>query len=781
MSGGAGDLNVVSLEPPGGDLSAQSTEVDSVPVVAHAKFVPPRLRAESVPRPLLVARVLSSGPQVVAITAPAGYGKSTLMAQSYAEAPLSVWYSADEGDNDPVVLWWSVTQAIGQVLEGFGGDYAVRLLTAGEPVVDDVVALLTNELSARGQPLHIFIDDVQRISSVASRRSLHRLATRLPDGTRLTLASREVPPLPLSRLRVEGKLVEIAGPELALSAEEGARLLANLDIHLDREPLESLIGRTEGWAAALQLVGLALVQSDDPLQFVTEFGGTDKSIAEYLVEEVLSSLSEEDAAFMIQTAPLARLSGELCDAVVDGTGSADRLRRLEATNALVIPLDRVDQWYRYHHLFADLLIARLSERDPAETREIHSCAFDWLSHAGEVGEAISHGLAAGRRRDAANLLCEQWWDFLNTGRLRTAQELLHRFDTQDILGYQPLAITAALIEGISGDLAAARRYIDAAGQATYEGEPLDGSANMVSSLAIARAVLALDGVDQARVDAETAYELEPPHSRFRQLAALTIGLALVMRGETTASPTYFAEAAMSDDPTIKLYALSELVLIHLAENDTVKAKAIADEACELMREYGLEDLVQAATALAATARVWIALGDTEQARSALAAADRPIRFAGNTLPMDLMHTLLLLAEASLAVGESDRARGHIERAAQIGKRFADTGTMVATVGELRSRLPPIVSNEVATEPDASAFTDRELEVLRLLPSGLTTRQIGEELFLSRNTIKTYLRRIYRVLEASSRSEAIERSRALGLLDDEEDPTVQTAGGGSASS
>ncbi|MGI9612702.1 MAG: LuxR C-terminal-related transcriptional regulator [Acidimicrobiales bacterium] len=726
--------------------------------------MPPRIRAEAVPRPDIVNRVLGSTGQVTAIIGPAGAGKSTLMAQLHAAEASAVWYSAGDDDDDPVCIWWGLIEAIRDIAPGFGDTYRHRLATAGSAVVGETVVAVANELERRDEPIHLFVDDLHRVSNVATRRSFHKLVTHLPKGDRVTFTSRHSTTIPLARLRVQGNLVEISASDLALGPEETRRLLDGLGVALPPSLIDVLVERTEGWPAGLQLAGMALVGVDDPARFVEDFCGTDRLVADYLVTEVLDGVSAEDATFMIETSALQRLSGELCDMVTGQADSAERLRRLESTNAFITPLDRTGHWFRYHHLFADLLTARLLERDPAEVQVIHGRAFDWLREHGQVSPAIVHGLAAGRRREAAELVCKHWLELVDSGRLRTAKDLVDRFDRDEVADYQPLAIASAFIDGLSGDLRGARRCLDAAQNSAFDGTPPDGAVSMASSLALARGGLALDGLDQALADAETAYELEPPDSPWRPMAALIIGLARTMQGELDEPRSFFEEACLAADDSIRVYALAELALVRLAKNDLRHAEREATEACSLIADNGLEDLIQAATAFGAAASVALARGDDQRAKSLLAQAERPMGYVGQALPMDVMRAAVLLGGVALALGHHETARRHIERAGRIDSAVADTGALSDRLSELRAQLPPRVVGEADGLEDDSV-TKRELEVLRLLPTGLTIREIGQELFLSRNTIKTYLSSLYRRLGVSSRSEAVERAVELGFLDE----------------
>ncbi len=312
---------------------------------------------------------------------------------------------------------------------------------------------------------------------------------------------------------------------------------------------------------------------------------------------------------------------------------------------------------------------------------------------------------------------------------------------------------------MAGDHLRARHYLDAAERVTYDGPQPNGTASWQSSLALTRCTLALDGVGRAQVDAEKAYELEPPDSPWRSLAALVVGLTRVMQGNTDAALPFLEEAGRAVDSATSAYALAELSLARLARGECQLAAELAADAHRLVRAHDLDDLVVAAAVQAAVAHAALAHGDRLRARTALAVAAQPLRHLGASLPMDGVHVRILLASVALELGLDDMARDLVDRAGRVAATVSDTGALDTQLVRLRVRL----ANAGEGGPVVASLAGRELEVLALLPLGLTTREIGDELFLSHNTIKTHLRSIYRKLGASSRREALTAAHRLGLL------------------
>ena len=741
-------------------MDGDVTSAFESPVVARTRLVPPRLRTEVVDRPALVARRMTSPARLGVVTGPAGSGKSTLLAQCHAADPLPAWLSLESSDNDVVALWWSMIVALRTVIGDFGEAYRTRLL-GGSGAVDEVVVSVCNELAERDTPIHLFLDDLHLVDDEKSRRSLHRFVLWLPDGVRVTAALRGLVPIPLGRVRANGDLVEIGASDLALSALEANQLLSWFDPSLDQAYRDILVARTEGWPAGLHLAGLAVAQADDVGAFVAGFGGTDRDVAEYLVGEVLESVSKEDRDFMVETSILSRLTGDLCDVVTGRSGGAETLARLERSNAFVIPLDRDARWYRYHHLFGELVADVLHRTRPADERLLHQRAFEWLRDDGEVADAIGHGIAAGEVDAAADLLAENNFPMMNSGRAETARALVASFPPEMVADHQPFAVAAAGINAMTGQSEAARRWLAVAETATHEGPRPDGMASTTSSIGLVRGSLAPHGVDAALADGHAALELEPRGGENWTLAALLVGRSLVLRGDVDESTEFFEEVASGEWTNIRVYALAELSLIQLGRGDAEGALATANIASTLIHQAGGDDLFMAATAQAATALAAIDLGDERAARVALRAAHRPMVTGGQAMPMDATHARLLLARAALALGEAEIARGYLRDAKPVLDSISDVGVMREQHAELMVQLETL---QPGTDGAADEeFTEREIEVLAMLPSPLTTKEIGEELFVSRNTIKTHLRRIYRKLNASSREEAVLIARDRGLL------------------
>jgi ATP/maltotriose-dependent transcriptional regulator MalT len=368
------------------------------PPLLTTKLHPPAGREQTVLRLRLVKRLQApAGTKLTVLAAPAGYGKSTLLGAwrelQASQLPIA-WLTVDEGDNDPAVLWSYVTAA----LAGACPELDVKAIPADvDPatVVDVVVPELINALAAFG-PAALVLDDFHELTSGPARDSLAWFIDRVPSTFQLVIATRSEPGLPLGGLRARGQLLELRAAELGFDATEAAALLNDLlGLGLEREQVEALVERTEGWPAGIYLAALSLQAAPDRSEFVSRFSGGHRHVVDFLVDEVLNHHDPDVQTLMLRSSILGRMCGPLCDAVLEKEGSAERLRKLARTNLFVIPLDDRGEWYRFHQLFAQLLRVELEHRDPGLAPTLHRRAHAWHREHGAAAEAGEHALAAG--------------------------------------------------------------------------------------------------------------------------------------------------------------------------------------------------------------------------------------------------------------------------------------------------------------------------------------------------------------------------------------------------
>ena len=399
------------------DAPAISTDATTAPFARPAvqrdpllatKLHMPRPRAQLVSRSHLVERLEQSMEYALTlVSAPAGFGKTTLLAQWLAESNASVaWLSLEPQDNDPMRFLAYLIAAL-QTVDAHLGTTALELLhTSQPPPPETVVALLTNDLlRSLAEGVVLVLDDYHTITSEPIHRSLTFLVEHLPPQLHIVLATRADPPMPLARLRARGQLIEVRASDLRFSAEEASAFLRTImDVDLPPEQIAVLERRTEGWIAGLQLAALALRDSADVLGFLAAFTGSHRFVLDYLTEEVLTRQPALMQSFLLHTSVLERLSGSLCDAVTGQQGSQAMLEALERANLFVVALDDERQWYRYHHLFAEVLNNRLQQAEPGLVPDFHRRASAWYEEHGFVVEAVQHALAAPDLEQAAHLV-----------------------------------------------------------------------------------------------------------------------------------------------------------------------------------------------------------------------------------------------------------------------------------------------------------------------------------------------------------------------------------------
>lgn len=403
-------------------VEAEEPTIAAAALLATKRFVP-RRRGSVVSRPRLLARLeQGAGNPLTLIAAPAGSGKTTLLADWLATPQAgqraTAWVSLDAGDNDPVRFWAYVLTALQEAGAGVQA-HTLALLQANQPPpITSILTAMINDLAASGHEAVLVLDDYHVIQSQPIHEALAFLLDHLPPQLHLVIASREDPPLPLPRLRARSHLTEVRAADLRFAPGEAADFLTTaMGLHLAPEDVATLETRTEGWIAGLQLAALSMQGRADPASFIQAFAGNDRYIVDYLVSEVLQRQPEATRRYLLETAILDRLSGPLCDAVTGGSGGTAMLEALERGNLFVTPLDAARRWYRYHHLFADVLRARLQAEYPGRALTLHRNASAWYAQAGAMADAVRHALAGEDAAQAADLV-----ELAAPGLRRTRQE-----------------------------------------------------------------------------------------------------------------------------------------------------------------------------------------------------------------------------------------------------------------------------------------------------------------------------------------------------------------------
>ena len=424
-----------------------------------SKLRRPLIRPGAVRRSLLLERLAGGDRRpIVSVVAPAGYGKTTLLSQ-WAErnGQAFAWVSVEEPDNDPKVLLTYVAEALDAV-ERIDERVFDALASPGSSVPGVVVPRLGSAFSSLSSPLALILDDVHVLHNSECRAALSVLADHVPNGSRLVLAGQAEPPLRLTRLRAEGKILEIGLDELSLTRNEASSLLRNAGVALGDDEAAELHQRTEGWAAGLYLAALYLRDGSPPASAALSFGGDDRLVSEYLESEFLARVPPQQRAFLTRTAVLERMCGPLCDAAAERSGSAAVLADLERSNLLLVPLDRRGEWYRYHHLFRDMLQADLHRTEPGLIPVLRRRAATWCLQNDLPDEALEYFIAAGDTDAAASLAGILIVPAYQQGQVTTVQRWLRWLEDRGAIEGRPLlAVLAALLSALTAPPADAER------------------------------------------------------------------------------------------------------------------------------------------------------------------------------------------------------------------------------------------------------------------------------------------------------------------------------------
>jgi len=728
-----------------------------------------------VSRPRLVARLVGGWERKLALLcAPAGWGKTTLLSEWLAspdEPRLFAWVSLDPADGDPARFWSYVIGALRAVRPDVGEGALAALPAAGAALNDTVVPLLVNDLAAVDEPLVLVLDDYHLVRGAAVHDSIAFLLRRLPAGVQLAVASRADPPLPLGALRAARDVVEIRAAELRFSEDEAAELLNDtLRLGLDASDVGSLHARTEGWAAGLGLAALSVERQGDRRAGVEALTGEDRQISDYL-REVLAEQPDGLREFLLRTSILERFCAWLCDAVTGDGNAAEQLERVERSNLFLVPLDSRGEWYRYHHLFGELLRHELVRASPDLVPELHRRASAWHREHGTVDEAIAHATAAGDHTEAADLIARHWMPIAVRGQRETVAAWIDDLPREVVLGDARLCLARAWISLILGAFDEVEPWV-----LTAESGPLPGPLyypnprlSIEASAAHLRSVGASFGgnVGRAIEHGRTALALdEDEASPTRGLSRLALAYGLYFAGELAASEELLVEALRArlqpEFAQTHVYILALLASTSLDRDDLAGAERHAAEAEGLVSERSLDE--QPFVALVHVARGRLREQRAEPAGAA-ASFGRAVELArrGGRRP-ELAHALLLLARLKRRQRDYLAARSLVREAGNVLAACPDPGwlrdLLAKTERSLQLTAPRRRASGPPSDPDLS---ERELAVLRLLASDLSQREIGAELYISLNTVKFHIRNILRKLAVSSRAEAVARGREHPLL------------------
>ena len=536
----------------------------------ETKLTAPKPRRHLVARPRLRERLdRSAESKLTLVSAPAGFGKTTLLADWLATAPADrwsiAWISLDPTDDQPGSFWEHLIASLQRAQPGVGERALARFRSAQSPPIEAVLTDLLNDLQGLPDELVLVLDDYHVIDASEIHEGIAFLLEHLPDRMHIVIATRSDPALPLGRLRGRGDLVEIRAADLRFTLDEAdAYLNGTMGLALAAPDIATLERRTEGWIAALQLAALSIHGRDDIADFIAGFAGDDRFVVDYLVEEVLRRLSERVRDFLLQTSILDNLSGPLCDALTGHQDGKAMLESLDRANLFMVPLDDRRRWYRYHHLFADVLRAHLLDERPVQAQELHRRASAWYETHGDPSEAIRHALAGGDLDRAADMIELAIPTMRQARREATVRLWLDAmpdtfFHVRPMLalGYVGTRLVSGELEGVEARLRDAERWVGRANEepAGPEAQATDmivvdreGFRRLPGAVAIYRAALAQASGDTAATVAQARRALdvigEDDHLE-RGSAAGFLGLAYWTNGDLATAHRWWADAAAS--------------------------------------------------------------------------------------------------------------------------------------------------------------------------------------------------------------------------------------------
>ena len=727
--------------------------------VADSKTRAPQLLAGTVSRTALVNRLRAAGAfPLVLVVAPAGYGKTTLLSQWAArDVRPFAWVSVDEGDDDPVSILRLIAAALDRI-EPLPQSALEPLAPERRPAPTKALQRLGATIASRRSPFVLVLDGADALSH-DTIAAVGTLVGHMPPRSMIVLSGRVLPDLPVAALRAGGPLLELGSYELALSRREAELLLRAAALEPEDAEINELVERTEGWAAGLYLTALAARAENDEGSHRDGLAvtGTDRYLADYFRSEYLSRLEPDRLTFLRRTSVLETMSGPLCDAVLDRKGSALELASLEQSNLFVVPLDRHRGGFRYHHLFRELLLQELEEREPELVPVLNQRAADWFESQGDPESTLAYSHAAGNEDSAARILSSIAMSVSAGGRVAAVESWLERFDGETLHRYPAVAVEGSRIHALRGRADQAETWLAAA----ERGAAREKNGATKACIDVLRAAMCVDGPERMLTRSKSALaELAPEHP-WHPWALVVNGTAHLLLGDREqAERTFAGVAAVSAQPESHALALSERSLLASGRDDDL-AETLALEARRLIDEGQLDGYATSALDFAATARALLRHGQWDEARRQLTVTQRLAPSLTHAIPWLAVQVRLELGHAHVTLRDRNGASALLGEAQAILALRPSLGVLADRIAELEREIEAMPE---ATDGGGSGLTPAELRLLPLLSTHLSFREIGEQLFVSRNTIKTQAISVYRKLGVSSRSDAIARAVELGLVE-----------------
>lgn len=728
-------------------------------VLLDVKLSVPDVRPGLVSRAPLIDTLRTSGAVAVGVTAPAGYGKSTLLVEwADTESRRVAWISLDRLDDDPSALLFLLAAAYERAMPEETG-LADEISGLGASALGRGAPRVAAAFRRAPVPFVLLLDDLHELRSPGCQDVLGVVFAGILPGSQVVTSSRAAQPH-LPRLRASDDTVELRASDLALDTGAAGRIFASAKVALTAEQAIEVTERTEGWPVGLHLA--AMIARDAP-QGSWIISGEDRYVADYLHQEALSKLDPAMQVFLRRTAVLDRLFGPLCDAILDEPGASDRLRALEASHAFLIPLDRNREWYRYHPLFREFLLGELRRSEPDLIEKLHLRAADWFQARGSMVMAAEHLLLTSARDRCAQLVASLVPVTYSAGQISTVQRWMAALGDPTIAAYPPLAVLAGWVTALVGDTAGAQRWAAVVEHASFDAVPTDGAASFASSRAMLRAMMCASGPEQMMADAELAAAQETPSSVWRDTALSQLGEAQLLAGDLDRAVATFEEAtaagrALGHTDTI-VFIDSELALVAMEGGRWDEAAEHVEIVLGIVEEHRMQDYAISILAYAAAARLAMRRADLPEADRRLTEGMRVRPASTFVLPYLAVRGRLQLAKVHALRGDLASARLLLREIDDILRLRPRLGALADQVSEFRATAATASTGK----PGLSPLTGAELRLLPYLQTHLTVAEIAARLQISRNTVGTQVTAIYRKLGVSSRGEAVSQATTLGLL------------------
>ncbi len=734
--------------------------------LAEAKLAAPLPRPGTVAKADVIARLSAAKTPFATVVAPAGYGKTTLLARWAETDPRPfAWVALDGRDDDAVVFLRYIAAAMHR-LEPVSPDVFEALSGPGGSTWSTRVPRVGGAIAARERPLVLALDDLHAVANPACLDVLAELSRYVPAGSQIAVASREEPALPLGRWRAQGSVDEIGVGDLRLDEQEAGMLLAEAGVELDADEVSELTERTEGWPAGLYLAALSMRAGGAGSVTAEGFTGGDRFVSEYFRLELLSRLPEAEAQFLKHTSILERMCGGLCDAVLETTGSAHALETLERANGFVVPLDRTGEWYRYHHLFGQLLRNELERTEPEVVPALNARALAWCVANDLPEEAVGYGQAAGETEAVAGLIDALSPPLYYDGRLQTAEEWLGWFGDDELVRLPRACRLRSLVARADGASRGGRALARPRRRGDLEDPALGRQRH---DRAVGRHAARAHDAERCRAGA-----------RRRRSGAGSALAGQFLDPDRTPRPRSCARPARRHrscsggafrQPSSEGWPPAASKRSSWRTRSSRSSRPRREPGVRQGNAHGQQKRSSRSRASATTRRARSRTSQRRGSRSTRRGRKMPARRWCVPTACGPCSTTAFPGKPS-ASGSSSRAS--ISRSARpppparslretedVLELRPDLGSLVEDARELRDRLAATSGSAGAW---AMSLTGAELRLLPYLATHLTVPEIATRLFISRNTVKTEAVSIYRKLDASSRSQAIERAVEVGLLD-----------------